>query len=504
LINRVINTSRRCAQGVNTFEEKSDMFSIRHVSRFVKPFRLGLPSCLLLVLFFAASPVKAQFSSGSTGADGAFNPTANTTLQIPESGVFNFTTVNIPQNIEVRFIKNSKNTPVTILASGDVVIGGRIFVDGASWNGRFGGAGGPGGFRGGNGGTPIDNINGTTGDGPGGATGAIGGTAGIASGGAGGFFRIGSNGILKSGDGVVGQAGPRYGTKTLIPLIGGSGGGGGSSGVGSSTVGGGGGGGGGAILIASSGNISFPANSDGSRGIYARSGEGGPRFGTASGGSGSGGAIRIVANIVSGNPCLDVSSGPDNFNVPTGSPGIIRIEGFDLTQYVPRCSTSEQTLGQPNPVTLPNTPTLVIASVGGVAAPANPLGLINGAPDIIVPTSVPNPVPVVVNGTNLPSGTAIQVKLTPETGATATTVGGNLSGSTASSSVTVNVPLPAGGVSVIRATVTLDVLIAFGKPTFIDGEKVDKVEVAATFGGASEVVYITSSGRRVAAASLQR
>lgn len=479
------------------------MFSIHHTGRFVKPSRLWQHACLLLMLVCAAAPVRAQFSSGSTGADGAFNPTGNTTLQIPESGVFNFTTVNIPQNVEVRFTKNSKNTPVTILATGNVVIAGRIFLDGASWNGRFGGQGGPGGFRGGNGGTPIDNINGTPGDGPGYGGGAVGGTNGASSGGAAGYFLTGQNGILKSGDAVVGQAGLRYGTRTLLPLIGGSGGGGGSSFPGSNVVGGGGGGGGGAILIASSTSISFPDNSDGSRGIYARAGEGGPRFGTASGGSGSGGAIRVVANTVSGSPCLNVFSGPDNFNVPTGSSGIIRIEGFDLSQYVPRCSTNEQTLGQPNPVTLSNAPTLRIASVGGVAAPANPSGSSNAPPDVVVPSSVPNPVQVVVNGTNLPSGTTIQVKLTPETG-NPTTVTGTLSGSTASSTATVNMTLPTGGVSVIRATVTLDVLVALGKPTFIDGEKVTTVEVATAFGGASEVVYVTTSGRRVAAASLQK
>jgi hypothetical protein len=455
------------------------------------------------MLIFAATPVKAQFSSGSTGADGAFNPTSNTTLQIPESGVFNFTTINIPQNVEVRFTKNSRNTPVTMLASGNVVIAGRIFLDGDSWNGRFGGNGGPGGFRGGNGGTPLDVIHGTPGDGPGGGGGAVGGTTGGGSGGAGGFFGTGQNGILKNGDSVVGQAGARYGTRALLPLIGGSGGGGGSTFAGSNVIGGGGGGGGGAILIASSGTISFPDNTDGSRGIYARSGEGGPRFGSSTGGSGSGGAIRIVANTVSGSPCLNVSSGPDNFNVPTGSSGIIRIEGFSLSQYTPRCSTNEQTLGQPNPVTLSNTPTLRIASIGGVAAPANPLGLINGPPDIVVPTSVSNPVQVLVNGTNLPSGTAIQVKLTPESG-TPTTVSGTLTGNTSASSATVNVALPIGGVSVIRATVTLDVLVAFGRPTFIDGERVEKVEVASTFGGASEVVYVTSSGRRVTAADLQK
>ena len=493
----------RPTRGATTNEEKQFMFSKRRLRLTAGPRRPRPHACLMLLLLCAAAPANAQFSSGSNGADGAFNPTANVTLQVPESGVFNFTTVNIPQNVEVTFNKNSRNTPVTILASGNVVIAGRILLDGAHWNARFGGAGGPGGFRGGNGGTPIDNINGTPGDGPGGGGGAVGGTTGAGNGGAGGFFAPGDNGIQKQGDAVVGQGGVRYGTRVLLPLIGGSGGGGGSAVAGTNVVGSGGGGGGGAILIASSTSVSFPDNSDVYRGIYARGGESGPRFAVTSGGSGSGGAIRIVANTVSGSPCLNVSSGPNNFYIPTGSAGIIRVEAFDLSQYAPRCSLNEQTFGQPNPVSLPNTPTLRIVSVGGVAAPANPVGSSNAAPDIVVPTSVSNPVQVVVGGANLPPGTAVQVRLTPETGAPSA-VNGTLGGTNASSSTTVALTLPAGGVSVLRATVTLNVLVAFGGPAFIEGERIERVEVAATFGGASSLVYVTSSGRRVTAAALLR
>jgi hypothetical protein len=32
---------------------------------------------------------------------------------------------------------------------------------------------------------------------------------------------------------------------------------------------------------------------------------------------------------------------------------------------------------------------------------------------------------------------------------------------------------------------------------YIDGERVDRIEVAATFGGASRLTYVTRSGRRV-------
>jgi hypothetical protein len=477
------------------------MFSIRHSSRFVKPSRLWPQALLLLTLAFAAAPVSAQFSSGSTGADGTFNPSADVTIQLPPSGVFNYTTVNIPAGIQVTYIRNALNTPVTILATGNVTISGQLFVSGSTGSGRLGGQGGPGGFRGGNGGSYLDAPYGTPGDGPGGGAGGSSSTAnGIGGGGGGGFFQNGGNGNSSNG-GTGGTGGLRYGTRTLLPLIGGSGGGGSGIGASSQNVGSGGGGGGGAILIASSTSIVFGAGALFEKeGVYAR---GGNQVGDDNQGGGSGGAIRLVANTISGSPCLDVAGG---FGFGLGgdaATGIVRVEGFNLGGLSPQCSTSSITQSEPNPVTIANSPTLRIASVGGVAAPANPLGSSNAPPDVVVPTSVANPVQVVVNATNLPSGTAIQVKLTPETG-DPTTVAGTLTGNASSSTATVSMALPTGGVSVIRATVTLDVLVALGKPTFIDGEKVTTVEVASTFGGASEVVYVTASGRRVTAASLQR
>src|SRR3989304_1149591 len=65
-----------------------------------------------------------SFSSGSTGADGAFTPTGNTTRTLPPSGVFNFTTVNVPAGVTVTFTRNATNTPVTLLATGAVTVAG--------------------------------------------------------------------------------------------------------------------------------------------------------------------------------------------------------------------------------------------------------------------------------------------------------------------------------------------------------------------------------------------
>jgi hypothetical protein len=58
--------------------------------------------------------------------------------------------------------------------------------------------------------------------------------------------------------------------------------------------------------------------------------------------------------------------------------------------------------------------------------------------------------------------------------------------------------LPAG-MSVLSATATIDLTIARLRPLFIDGERVNRIEVAAVYGGESKVTYITQSGRRIKA-----
>src|SRR5437879_8525302 len=86
-------------------------------------------------------PAHAQtFNSGSTGADGAFSPTTNTTLALPATGLFNFTTVTIPSGVTVRFTRNAANTAVTFLANGNVSIAGAIDISATS---RGNGVGGP-------------------------------------------------------------------------------------------------------------------------------------------------------------------------------------------------------------------------------------------------------------------------------------------------------------------------------------------------------------------------
>jgi len=124
----------------------------------------------IVSLLLVVVPVSAQnsFNSGSTGADGAFAPATTQSIAVPDSGVFNFTTVNIPANVTITFTRNATNKPLTIRASGDVVITGTINIDGKPGNSNGnGGLGGPGGFNGGATGYGFDqSFSGTAGDGP--------------------------------------------------------------------------------------------------------------------------------------------------------------------------------------------------------------------------------------------------------------------------------------------------------------------------------------------------
>lgn len=453
---------------------------------------------------------QGSFVSGSTGADGAFNPSESQTVPLPESGVFNFTTVNIPFGVTIRFGRNTRNTPVTILATGNVTIAGAINVSGLPGTFVAGGIGGPGGFNGGAGGPATVRVNdqfpyspGVNGDGPGGGSG--GGSATTpdtaGTGGGGGFASPGLTGSSPFDPGVNhATGGPKYGLPTLLPLIGGSGGGGDT---GRSSQGGGGGGGGGALLIASSGTINFVSagfsriEAGGGLGLAAWAGSGG----------GSGGAVRLIANVISGDLRIDAGGGRPGVISSNGTAGglggggYLRLEALDLTSLnvvhtniygsIPRVTTAI-----PGVVTPSNLPAVRIVSVAGIAPPNRPAGSLQGHPDIVLPANQSNPVTVALAASNIPPGTTLQVTLTPENGARIVTQSTALAGTLASTTASASVSLP-DGISVVQAAGTIDV--AGTQLTASNGEKVKRIEVTATYGGRPTVTYITESGRRIAA-----
>jgi hypothetical protein len=248
----------------------------------------------LAALALVAVDARAQstFNSGSNGSYGVMAITQNTTLDLPPDGVFHCTTISVASGATLRFRKNALNTPVYLLATGDVLISGIIDVSGVNNSGAVPGEGGPGGFDGGYGGFgPSAPANrGGDGNGPG----------------------RGVN-VNQRYDAVYGATYQQntnvYGNVLILPMVGGSGGSGGNGNPGN-----GGGGGGGAILIASNTRITVNG------GVRAMGGSGSP-------GSGSGGAIRLVAPTGGGSGYL--------WTQPQGggSVGRVRIDTEDFNAF---------------------------------------------------------------------------------------------------------------------------------------------------------------------------
>ncbi len=454
------------------------------------PNRINNSFFLMLILFSVAIATRAQgtFNSGSTGADGAFSPTANIAVTLPPDGVLNYTTINIPLGVTVTFVRNAKNTPVTMLASGNVTIAGNISFGGSAGTTYFGGKGGPGGFDGGDGGMFIGDKNGKPGGGPGGGgggkspTGVEFGKGAPASHFSRANYLNAIGGIIAAGpnDGAIADPYNRY---TLLPLLGGSGGGGGT---GSTLYGSGGGGGGGALLLASSGTITFAssANFYGNGGLVCN-------CGNAPGGSGSGGSLRLVANTISGSPYIDLRG------FGGASLGYFRPETFNRTNFTPNVEGTLYTPGLPNPVTLPNMPKLKLVAVGGIVVPATLRAAFTQDPDIVIPTTVTNPVTVNIEANELPVGTVLQVNLFTAGGVRSSVNTTPLTGSQSLSTASASVTLPNFENTMLTVTATLNVLLAYGLPMHINGKKIDKVEIAAAYGGETRVTYLTDQGERV-------
>jgi hypothetical protein len=277
--------------------------------------------CILvaaLSLGVNSSLLGQAFNSGSNGSYGPLNVTTDTVLDMPADGIFNCTSITVNSQVTLTFKKNPLNTPVYLLATGDVSIYGTIDVSGAGTSGAGGGKGGPGGFDGGY--SAVAPLAAGEGHGPGGGKANEYGVFAVSS---------GSNTNI-------------YGNSLLIPLIGGSGGGPWTS----SSYGGG--GGGGAVLLASSTRVNLVGA------ILAR-GNSGINY------AGSGGGIRIVAPLVEGSGTLDASG--------SGSLGRVRIDSTDRYAYANLTIKGKFARGSNMFVSAPGNPRLDIVSAAGTAIP---------------------------------------------------------------------------------------------------------------------------------------
>lgn len=412
-----------------------------------------------LALFAAcATGLWAQFSTGSTGADGAYNPTVSgdfdpVALGINSAGdnVFNFTTINIPVGVTIKLRASKlRNQAVTWLATGNVTIAGTLDLSGAAAQAintnstatiastRIPPEPGPGGYPGGLGAraSVAAESGAGPGGGPAGATGAVGANA------------IGASASY-IGSGITtyrNVTGTGYGSYLLVPLYGGSGGGGsGDSGT-SYYLGGTGGAGGGGIRIASNTQISVTGT------INANGGNGGSGSAPYPGGPGSGGAVHLVAPTIAGNGSITVSSGtwPSPYNASPTPNGITRFS------YTTNTFTGQAGNLVTGPLYLPPAnstlaePSINVTQVNGVAVPANPGGQYL-LPDVIV--SAPGPVTVNIAGSNIPLGTVVTLRLTSDTGGDQLLSCSGLAGTVAASTSSCSATFPFSiSIAEIRAT----------------------------------------------------
>ncbi|MDA0349583.1 MAG: hypothetical protein O3C43_13975 [Verrucomicrobia bacterium] len=299
-----------------------------------------------LILCMAQVLAQINFDSGSDESDGAINITSNTTMVLPPDGIIHATTIDVAAGFTLAFTKNEFNTPVYLLATGNVTIAGTINVSGGEGSTSVGGQPGPGGFDGGAPGSAGVSPGDGLGPGGGKAGGNSTGSTGAGSGSYGDQSVSGSS----TGEGAV------YGSPLLIPLTGGSGGGGTSG-----TPGNGGGGGGGALLIASNTQVELASTGV----ILAQGG----RFFAGAYNGGSGGAVRLVAPHVFGSGAIRAESLRNDYAALGNSFagfGRIRVDTIDRSGISITFDPSAFTSVGSNLVVFPTpTPRLDITEVAG-------------------------------------------------------------------------------------------------------------------------------------------
>jgi hypothetical protein len=172
------------------------------------------------------------------------------------------------------------------------------------------------------------------------------------------------------------------------------------------------------------------------------------------GGGGSGGAIRLVANTISGGGTLTAAGGLGAYNgfslFRCGGRGLIRLEAYTIvffgSQSAGGCATSPSSASQSAPfpllLTTAGPPTAKVISIGGVQINPNP----NTFPDITVNTA--SPIPVVIQTQNIPTTSTIKLTILNQNGVPDTVISAPPLANCDQNNVcttTVNVIFPFGG-----------------------------------------------------------
>ena len=422
---------------------------------------------IVLILIAAVGAHAQGLNSGSNGSDEAlvlttpgvvvFDPAAMG-LDDDHDNIFHFTSINIGPGVILKMPFNAlQGMPVIWLASGPVQIDGTIDLDGESGTNPAPGGlmraaiPGPGGYPGGVGwgGVGFSSVGVSdmrTGLGPGGGP----------------PRSPGGHAVQQLG--VIDTGGPAYGNALAVPLRGGSGGGGGGD---FDTAGGSGGAGGGALRIFSTTSITVNGT------LSANGGNGGAsstaaaqdaNFGVSSAGGGSGGSFHLIAPLVAGTGTLSAKGGAQGGFADAASqaaylpvygarlfasPGRIRVDA--VIRQFSGTSTPTAVYGTPYNVPLPaGFPALRVTSIAGVPVSASPTGEA-ATPDAIINQA--GPAVVVIEASNIPPGTVVQVRVMSEAVADFVVNSAPLAGSQALSTAIANVTFPPGfSRGLVRAT----------------------------------------------------
>ncbi len=359
--------------------------------------------------------------------------------------VFKYSSVQIDEGCMLKFVNHPSNPPVYWLVSGNVVINGEINLDGDRGQ-DYGDVGvtvcakpGPGGFAGGLSLTYDSSTRyfyyGGGGYGPGGATSQIRRSmnyAGVSFSGAGASHYTKGTSTSDGSDYINhnrSDSGALYGNDELIPLVGGSGGAG-CNGFQSDnmtlTGGGAGGAGGGAICIACGGTVAINGT------VTARGGRGGGYLSLNvfyfGGGCGSGGAVRILADKLTGNGQILVDSDEATIaslteeygyilsirNRAIGGAGRIRLDSNNITLCNRNFSSwnVQPSLGNSDSAVLWADAKITMLTLGDVELPADPKYRQSGQNEC-VSFATAGERELVFRTENIPTNANVVVKVTP-------------------------------------------------------------------------------------------
>ena len=156
-----------------------------------------------------------------------------------------------------------------------------------------------------------------------------------------------------------------------------------------------------------------------------------------------------------------------------------------------------------NPSILPvNPPAVSIVSIGGYPVPSYS-GSSFTTIDVLLPTQLADPIPVVIQATNVPVGSPVSIAFSGSVGATSTTA--NLTGTTASSTATVFVSglsRAGGSVTYLFASTSFSASLIATELKQSNPSGLSRVELASAPGQKTTYRFLRDDGSEISRAKL--